>query len=60
MTTFLITANGVEMGSYEGATEREAIIAYVQDAGYETVAEAAAATGQTEAGFLAEIIVRKA
>lgn len=60
MTTFIITANDIEMGSYEGATEREAVLAYVRDAGYETIAEAADATGQTEAEFLAEILVRKA
>lgn len=60
MTAFLITANDVDMGTYEGATENEAIRAYVRDAGYETVAEAASATGQTEAQFLAEIVVRKA
>ena len=45
------------MGSYEGATRDEAILAYVRDAGYASVEDAAEALGQTREAFLADIDV---
>lgn len=57
MTTYTITADGIDMGDYEGNTEAEAITAYVNDMGYATVAQAADVLGKTEAEFLAEITV---
>lgn len=57
MTSYTITANDVPMGSYKGATRDEAILAYVRDAGYASVADAAEALSQTEEEFLADIVV---
>lgn len=57
MATFTITANGIEMGTYEAADEQAAILAYVQDAGYSSVADAADVLCQTEDEFLADITV---
>ena len=37
--TFLISANGTDMGEYAGATEQDAIDAYASDAGYENFAD---------------------
>lgn len=54
---FNITANGAEMGQYEGETADGAVLAYVNDAGYETVQQAADACGQTVDQFLADIEV---
>jgi hypothetical protein len=53
---FKITANGTEMGIYEGGDANTAILAYVKDAGYETVKEAAEVCGQTEDAFCGDII----
>lgn len=57
MTNYTITVNDVAMGTYKGATRDEAILAYVRDAGYESVADAAEALSQTEEEFLADIVV---
>lgn len=54
---FTITANGTEMGTYEAADRNAAILAYVHDAGYDSVADAAEAIGKTEAEFVAELHV---
>jgi hypothetical protein len=57
MTSYTITAHGTEMGVYKGASRDEAVLAYVRDAGYETVEEAAEVLGQTVAEFLSDIAV---
>lgn len=54
--SYTITANGTTMGTYEGSTRDEAILAYVREAGYASVAEAADALSQTPEMFLADII----
>lgn len=41
-TTWLITADCREIGSYPGATRDDAILAYCRDAGYDSIEEAAA------------------
>lgn len=46
LKNFFINANGTPMGIYTATTEEGAVLAYAQDAGYETVAEAAAVLGQ--------------
>ena len=58
MQSFTIVANGTEMGSYEAETKREAIEAYVRDAGYDSIGQAAEALSKGEDAFLAEIEVR--
>lgn len=55
MATYTISASGTEMGSYSGASESEAIEAYVRDAGYKSVEHAADTLGQTVAQFLADV-----
>jgi|LakMenE01Jun11ns_1017448.scaffolds.fasta_scaffold9458515_3 hypothetical protein len=57
MTSYTITAGDQAMGSYEGATRDEAILAYVRDAGYASVEDAANALSMTPAAFLADIDV---
>ena len=57
MKSFTITANGADMGTYQASGADAAILAYVQDAGYASVADAADALGTTEEEFLAEIAV---
>jgi hypothetical protein len=57
MTSYTITANGTEMGSYEGATREDAVLAYVRDAGYASVEDAAEALSMTPEAFLADIDV---
>lgn len=56
MATFQITANGTTMGDYVGATEDEAIAAYVRDAGYASIDDAADACGQSVEAFRADIV----
>ncbi len=56
MTTYTITA-GVFEDTYEAADEAAAILAYVTDAGYASVEDAAAACGQTRGEFLDDIFV---
>lgn len=60
MAKFQITANGTDMGQYEANSEAEAILAYVRDAGYETVEAAAEVCGQTAEQFLADIDIEAA
>lgn len=55
--TFQIAANGIEMGAYAGANADEAISAYIADAGYDSIEDAADVLGQTVEAFLAEITV---
>ena len=57
MTSYTITAGDQAMGSYEGATRDEAILAYVRDAGYASVEDAAESLSMTPAAFLAGIDV---
>lgn len=56
---YQITANGADMGVFEGTSEDEAIAAYVSDAGYSDVAIAAEVCGQTVDDFLGDISVTK-
>lgn len=58
MTTFTI-ATAAYASSYEGATAEEAILAYVRDMGYETIAEAADVVGQSVEDFIAELQVSR-
>ncbi len=60
MARYKISANGVEMGVFEGADEGEAVEAYARDAGYGTYAELAGALGKTAADALAELRVAPA
>lgn len=53
--TYQITANGIEMGTYDAVSADAAILAYVNDAGYTTVADAAEVCGQSVDEFLADI-----
>lgn len=55
MAIFAITANGTFMGEYAGIDRQDAITAYVQDAGYADISEAADVIGQTDEEFLADI-----
>jgi hypothetical protein len=55
--SYIITVNGTEMGAYEGEASYYAILAYVRDAGYPTIAYAADACGQSVEEFLADINV---
>lgn len=41
MKTFKITVNHHDMGDYQGNSEDEAILAYIKDAGYSSLDEAA-------------------
>jgi hypothetical protein len=52
---FEVQANGLFMGVYEASDAQAAILAYVQDAGYKTIADACKVCGQTEDQFLAEV-----
>ncbi len=56
MKTFAITANAIE-AEYEAADADAAILAYVNDAGYATVEDAAEACDQSADDFLADIHV---
>ena len=56
MPRYLISTDGYA-SSYSGDTEREAINAYVQEAGYTDLEDAAATLGQTTEEFLADIVV---
>jgi len=58
MKTFKIDANAIS-ATYEAANADAAVIAYVNDAGYATVASAAEACGQTEDEFLADLHVEQ-
>ena len=56
MATYTITANAIE-AQYDAATPAAAIQAYVEDAGYSSVEDAAHACNQTISEFAAEITV---
>lgn len=56
MIRYQITANAIT-GTYEAASEQEAIKAYLADAGYDTVEIAAEVCGQTVEEFLDDISV---
>jgi len=60
MATFKITGRDTELGSFEGATARDAAEAMARDAGYSSLAESAAALGQTEDEALAELKIVEA
>lgn len=60
MTTqkkFSITANGTNMGIFEGVTSDEAILAYVKEAGYVSIEDASEVCGQSVDSFHAELTV---
>jgi len=59
MARYIILANGNDMGTYEGDSESAAILEYVKDSGYESVAYAASVLEQTEEKFLADIEIRE-
>ena len=59
MARYVIIANGTDMGTYEGDDAAAAILEYVKDSGYESVAKAANALEQTEDEFLADIKVQE-
>lgn len=58
MAKFTITANAIK-ANYEGDTSEEALMGYINDAGYGSVEEAAKVCGQTAEQFLSEITVTK-
>ena len=60
MNKYQIAANGTDMGDYEANSENDAILKYVNDAGYSTIEEAAEACGQTVEEFLADIAIEAA
>lgn len=60
MTTYTISANGMEMGNYQGETAEAAIQAYIADAGYKSAEQAAQACGQSVEAFLADIEAQEA
>jgi len=57
MSIYTISVNGISMGPYEAETAAAAVLAYVRDAGYASVAEAAGILGQSEEVFLADLSV---
>lgn len=57
--TFTITVNAIE-ASYEAETAEAAIAAYIRDAGYGSVEEAADVCGQSVEDFLADTHVVEA
>ena len=59
MTRYIIIANGTDMGTYEGDDAAAAILEYVKDSGYSSVAYAASVLEQTEEEFLADIEARE-
>ena len=59
MTTFTITANAIET-SVEADDADGAVLAYVRDAGYASVEEAAEVCGQSVDAFLSGITVSEA
>lgn len=52
-----IVANGTEMGIYQAENFIKAIAAYVSDAGYESIEDAADACGQTVDEFVSDLQV---
>ena len=59
MTRYQITSNAIT-GTYEAASEQDAIKAYLADAGYDTVEMAAEVCGQSVEEFLDDITVTEA
>lgn len=59
MTNYTITtkATGIHMGTYAAADEEGAVLAYSQDAGYESIAQAASACDLSTDEYVAELIV---
>ncbi|UFS81578.1 MULTISPECIES: hypothetical protein [Rhizobium] len=54
---FSIAANGTDMGVFKAADADAAVLAYVKDAGYETIADAADALGESVEDFRADLAV---
>ncbi|QCL83359.1 hypothetical protein CFBP5875_01455 [Agrobacterium pusense] len=50
--TWNISANGIPFGAYRGETEADAALAYVKDAGYASIEEAAEVVEKTFAEFM--------
>lgn len=59
-TKYSISVNGIDMGIYEGSSKDEAILAYIKDAGYRSIEDAAAALSQSVERFRAELAVTEA
>lgn len=57
---FDVSVDGVLFGTYDAATAEDAILAYVAEAGYATVDEAAGAAGMTVEDFLASVTATEA
>lgn len=57
MTTYNITANGIDMGDFTGATERDALEAYARAVGYSSIADLAATLDKTEQQVTDELSV---
>ena len=57
MKSFQISANFTDMGIFEGADESAAVLAYTQDAGYDSVEAAAESLGQTVEEYNDELVV---
>lgn len=57
---FDVSVDGVLFGTYDAETAEDAILAYVAEAGYATVDEAAAAAGMTAEDFLASVTATEA
>jgi hypothetical protein len=56
-STWLITANCQEIGSYPGATREDAIAAYVADAGYASIDAAAEVLDMSRTQFMSQLDV---
>lgn len=59
LKTFAIAANGTPFGEWTAETADAAILAYVQDAGFKTVEDAAATLDQSVEKFLGDIDVEE-
>ncbi len=57
MNAFTIQANAITT-SVEAESTSGAILAYVRQAGYDAVSDAAAVCGQSEDAFVADIVVK--
>jgi uncharacterized protein (DUF1778 family) len=56
MTTYTISTDAYDF-TVEAENEHAAILAYVREAGYDTIAEAAEVLGETESQFISRQVV---